>query len=148
MLTVATSAIEDTRDTLTNAIVAGVALLPSWRVHRYPPNSITSPCVFLDMPSLQLLPDAISAEWPVTLVVDGSAPAQLQSFDLAVAALWDALDRLDATLVTAVYPGAKDLGGPNQRSYTLTVVTYLAHRPLCFLPLSDAVSAARERSLS
>jgi hypothetical protein len=142
----ASSVIEDTRNALGDAIVAAVALLPSWRVHRYPPNSIASPCVYLDMPSLQLLPDAISADWPVTLVVDGASPAQLQSFDLAVAALWDAIDQLDDAVITSAYPGAKDVGGPSQRTYTLTVVTYLAHRPLCFLPLSDAVSATRERS--
>lgn len=142
----ATSTIEDTRNRIGDAILAAFALLPAWRVHRYPPNSITSPCVFLDMPTMQLLPDAISAEWPVTLIVDGAAPAQLQSFDLALAALWDALGALDLAVVTAAYPGAKDLGGPSQRTYTLTVVTYLAHRPLCLLPLSDAVPATRERS--
>src|SRR3954470_21668444 len=99
----ATSVIDETRAKLGDAIVAAVALLPSWRVHRYPPNSIASPCVYLDMPSLQLLPDAISADWPVTLVVDGASPAQLQSFDLAVAALWDAIDQLDDAVITSAY---------------------------------------------
>jgi hypothetical protein len=140
----ATSVIEDTRHVLGDAIASAVALLPSWRVHRYPPNTIASPCVYLDMPALQLLPEAISAEWPVTLVIDGSAPTQLQSFDLAVAALWDALDRVENAVITSAYPGAKDFGGPSQRSYTLTVVTYLSLRPLCFLPLSDAVPATYE----
>jgi hypothetical protein len=142
----ATSVIEDTRNALGDAIVSAVALLPSWRVHRYPPNTVASPCVYIDMPGLQLLPDAISADWPVTLVVDGSAPAQMQSFDLAIAALWDALDQVENAVITAAYSGAKDIGGMSQRTYTLTVVTYLAHRPLCLLPLSDAVPAAHERS--
>jgi hypothetical protein len=133
------SEIESTRHALADAIVTAVSLLPAWRVHRYPPSSVVSPCVYLDMPSLQLLPDGVSAEWPVTLVIDGAAPAQLQSFDLAIAALWDSLSTLDEVLVTAAYPGAKDVGGPSQRIYTLTVVTFLTHRPLCLLPLSDAV---------
>lgn len=138
----ATSAIDTARGRLLDAIVSGLTGLPSWRVHRYPPSSVVSPCAYIDMPGMQLMPDAVSAEFPVTLVIDGAAAAQLQQLDLAVAALWDAIDRLDGVLVTSAYPISKDIGGPSQRAYTLTVVTYLAHRPLCDVPLSEATPAA------
>jgi hypothetical protein len=137
---VATSAIEEARNRLADAVLGAVALLPAWRVHRYPPSSVVSPCVWVDMPSLQTIPDAVIAEFSVVLVIDGQEPAQVRAFDLALAALYDALNRLDAVAVMNAYPGAKDIGGPTQRTYALTVTAYLRHDPLCFLPLSDAVA--------
>ena len=140
-MNVPTSLVSEERDRLADAIVAGVGTLPAWRVHRYPPNNVASPCIYLDVPNLQQLPDSIVAEWPVVLVIDGTAPAQLLSFDLAIAAVWDALNTLDRVVVTAAFPAAKDVGGPNQRVYTLSVSSYLVAQTLCLPALSEVVPA-------
>jgi hypothetical protein len=122
-----------------DAIMGAVADLPSWRVHRFPPANVASPCVYVDIPSLQTIPDAIVAEWPVVLVIDGGGAAQAQAFDQALSSIWDALNTLDYVTVAAAYPGAKDIGGPNQRVYVLTVSSYLVAQTLCHPSLSEAV---------
>lgn len=137
-MSVPTSAIDTARNLLADTIVNAVGVLPGWRVHRYPPTSVASPCIWVDVPSLQLVPDSIVAEWAVVLVIDGQTAAQVMAFDFAVAALWDALNLLDDVVVMSAYPGARDIGGPTQRAYVLTVATYLSLVPLCPTPLSEA----------
>lgn len=129
-----TSVIAERRQALVDIIVLGLADegLPPWRVHAYPPTTVASPCIWVDMPQLDVRPPHVIAEFPVVLHVDGADQVQLRQFDLVVARVWDALQTFDAdTAPTAAVTRAADIGGPTARRYVITATSILRGLVLC-----------------
>jgi hypothetical protein len=95
-------------------------LLPTGRVHLYPPAQLVAPCVWIDQPSWSIVDGLTVAEYPVHLVADGNPEEQCRILDTLADAAWTVLVGpyipLDST------PGSLDPGsGVELHEYVITV---------------------------
>lgn len=104
-------------------------------VHTYPPATIASPCIWVDMPLI--LTGRVGnvgttlAQFPVVATFDGSDAAQTAAMDDLVGIVWDAIHDLDGVRVETVDPSPLDIGGPTTRSLVFTVTIDLGIGTLC-----------------
>lgn len=133
------SVLSDHRDALTAGLQA--AALAPWRVHKYPPETIASPCIWVDLPTVADVDSGrghvIVANWPIFHVVDGADPGQVAQLDEALAKSWDAVDALTLTTVVGALPTSLDVGGPRTRALVLTADITLRAKTLCPSLLAD-----------
>lgn len=129
----AASAIEVARQRILDALLG--ASLPPWRVHKYPPQNVASPCIWIDFPTLGRAAPWVSAEFPIVIALDGSDQAQASSFDYAVAQIWDALNATEDVAAQTAAPWARDIGGTAARLYVITALADLSADVLCLAPL-------------
>lgn len=126
------SQLDVTRLALKDTIVgAAIPELAATHVTAYPPSQLVSPAVYVDMPRVYVGELGTMADWPVIVVYDGDDWAQMLSLDTAVATLWDAINAVDGWEVADASPVPRDVGGTSQRSYALTVTTFLTYDVLC-----------------
>lgn len=142
------TAVDDTRLELAAAIInAAIAGFPSGHVTPYPPAQLVAPAIYIDMPRIYRGSAGLSAtlgtlaDWPVVMVVDGDDWAQMTALDSAVAFLWDSFNGTDGWECVDASPIPKDVGGPQLRSYQLTVTTFLTLDVLC--PSLSAIAVER-----
>ena len=130
------SRLTDTRATLVDALRNG-DVLPEWRVHERPPDNVVTPCVWVDVPSVNRTDigsrgaTTLVGTWQVMLLVDGADSAQVALLDEGPARAWDAIDALPMTDVMGMSPRSFDVGGPRTRGMVLTVEVSLMARTLC-----------------
>jgi hypothetical protein len=97
-----------------------------WRVHRFVPDKLAAPCIFVGAARLDLVTVGspgvrlTQVTFPVYLVVDGASRSQAAQLDAQLAAVWDAAFQagtpLDAT------PQPIDVGGGKYLSGTVVQV--------------------------
>jgi hypothetical protein len=97
-----------------------VPLLPTGRVHRYPPAQLVGPCAWIDQPSWSIVDGLTVAEYPIHLVADGNPSEQCRLLDGMADAAWTLMRGpyvpLDAT------PGTVENGsGVEAHEYVITV---------------------------
>lgn len=129
------SRLSDTRLRLAAAIRAD-GVLPEWRVHDYPPDTIASPCVWVDVPAVRV--DDLSrgakqivSTWSIIFVFDGGDEAQVRGLDEGMPRVWDAIDALDFTDATAANAQPFDVGGPRTRGVVITCDVSHMTRSFC-----------------
>jgi hypothetical protein len=95
-------------------------LLPTGRVHLYPPRQLVAPCAWIDQPSWSVEDGLTVAEYPIHLVADGNPDEQCRILDSMADAAW--------TLMTGPYvpldavPTSVDAGTDTElHAYVVTV---------------------------
>lgn len=109
-------------------------ILPTGRVHLYPPAQLVSPCLYIETSSgsLQTQGSAsfLMASFGVVAVTDGDTKPQSLLLDELIAQVVDAVRNRNRT-VTGWTPGSVDVGGISQRSATVNVDVPILARVLC-----------------
>lgn len=129
------SRLADTRTRLAQAL-RDDDVLPDWRVHDYPPETVASPCVWIDVPTVRVDDlgrgaRQIVSTWPIVFVVDGGDPAQVAGLDEALPLVWDAIDALDMVDTTGASAQPFDTGGPRNRGVIVTADVSHMTRTFC-----------------
>lgn len=129
------SLLADTRALLAETM-REYGVLPGWRVHEMPPETIAAPCVWVDLPNLHVDDQGrglklIRATWTLIAVFDGADPAQVRAFDSLLPRIWDALDNLPMSEMQGAISQPFDIGGPRTRGVALTLDVTYAARTFC-----------------
>jgi hypothetical protein len=117
--------LEDQRGFLVDALRVKRSDAP-WRVHRFVPDKLTAPCVFIGAPRLDLVTIGspgvrfTQVTFPVCLVVDGASRSQAAQLDAQLAAVWDAAFEVGTPIDATPQP--IDVGGGKYLSGTVVQV--------------------------
>jgi len=135
--------LEALRDTLYEAADLAMAA-GGWpgRTHRLPPESITTPAVFLDVLTVSSQGNGTVATLPLVLMADGARPVELKQLDRLTMLLWTALeaatdDTGQAFQLLTAGPQDVDLGGPTTVAVVFVVQLGLRPRTLSPQPLAS-----------
>jgi hypothetical protein len=110
-------------------------IMPTGRVHLYPPAQAVTPCVWIDVPEKQTRAlsrsTATVVAFSIYIVVDGADRAQVEALDLAGDEAWDRLAAVTGLEPISQRPLPRDVGGPTLRGIVLDVETQINRRMLC-----------------
>jgi hypothetical protein len=117
-----------------------VPLMAEGRVTAYPPESVTSPCIYIESPTGALAEvggaTLVRASFAVVAIADGAQRPQVLELDDLVSRIWDACRTVPTANPQSWNGGSVDIGGVMQRAVTINVEITILARTLCDAPMS------------
>lgn len=115
-------------------------LLPTGRVHLYPPAQLVAPCAWIDQPSWSIIDGLTVAEYPIHLVADGNPDEQCRLLDGMADAAW--------TLMIGPYvpvdsiPGMVEVGADRAELHEYVITVQVCVDAITFCPPTPATLPA------